>query len=124
MQSPFFVSMRRGRGSTRATKCSTAWSGRGPTPSAGRQSMSLSPGLQAYEARGQIFANVIAERRGTTLQGEIFIIGAHYDTHKHSPGANDNASGMAALMELARHFASRGAARTLRFVAFTNEESP
>jgi Zn-dependent M28 family amino/carboxypeptidase len=40
------------------------------------------------------------------------------------PGANDNASGIAALLELARWFADQTPERTLRFVAFTNEERP
>lgn len=60
---------------------------------------------------------------------EIVIVGAHYDSANGSPGANDNASGMAALMCLSWRFAHRPrstkpGARTLRFVAFVNEESP
>jgi hypothetical protein len=56
--------------------------------------------------------------------GELIVVGAHYDTHPGSPGANDNASGVAAALELAR--LARGAAlqRTLRFVWFANEEWP
>ncbi len=54
---------------------------------------------------------------------EIIVIGAHYDSVFGSPGANDNGSGVAALLALARRFAARPpGARTLRFVAFTNEE--
>jgi hypothetical protein len=52
------------------------------------------------------------------------MIGAHYDTHRDSPGANDNGSAVAVLLELARDFARQHTARSLRFVAFTNEESP
>ncbi len=52
------------------------------------------------------------------------IVGAHYDTHKDSPGANDNGSAIAALLQLARHFARHQTSRTLRLVAFTNEEKP
>lgn len=55
---------------------------------------------------------------------EIVVIGAHYDTVSGSPGANDNASGVAALLALARRFAARPVRRTLRFVAFANEEQP
>ena len=55
---------------------------------------------------------------------EIVVIGAHYDTHKNSPGADDNGSAVAALLELARHFGARQTSRTLRFVAFANEEAP
>lgn len=69
--------------------------------------------------------NVIAERRGVGMEGaadEIVVIGAHYDTEVNTPGADDNASGVAAMLELAQRFAGVDTARTLRFVAFTNEE--
>jgi len=52
------------------------------------------------------------------------VIGAHYDTHKDSPGANDNGSAIAALLELAARASDQHPQRTLRFVAFTNEETP
>ncbi|MBV8334370.1 MAG: M28 family peptidase [Alphaproteobacteria bacterium] len=61
---------------------------------------------------------------GQERKHEILVIGAHYDTHKDSPGANDNGSAVAALFELARSFARCQTDRTLRFVAFTNEETP
>jgi len=51
-------------------------------------------------------------------------VGAHYDSVSGSPGANDNGSGVAALMEVARLFAQKRFARTVRFVAFVNEEPP
>jgi Zn-dependent M28 family amino/carboxypeptidase len=52
------------------------------------------------------------------------ILGAHYDTARGSLGVNDNASGMAALLALACSFAHQRVSRTLRLVAFTNEERP
>jgi Iap family predicted aminopeptidase len=52
------------------------------------------------------------------------VIGAHYDSPTDSPGANDNASGVAALLELARQFKTARPVRTVRFVAFVNEEPP
>ena len=52
------------------------------------------------------------------------MLGAHYDTVGGSPGANDNGTGVAALLELARRFAGRRQPRTVRFVAFVNEEPP
>jgi len=55
---------------------------------------------------------------------EIVVIGAHYDTILGSPGADDNGSGVAALLAIARRFAHEKPARTLRFVAFANEEPP
>src|SRR3954469_6372592 len=83
-----------------------------------------SPVLQSYETRGKVFVNISAECLGQERKDEIVVVGAHYDTHKDSPGANDNGTAVAALLALARHFAHRETARTLRFVAFTNEESP
>jgi Zn-dependent M28 family amino/carboxypeptidase len=79
---------------------------------------------QTYEARQKPFHNIIAERRGTEHPAEIIVVGAHYDSHKDSPGANDNGSAVAALFELARLALQRDQHRTVRFVAFTNEESP
>ena len=82
------------------------------------------PARQDYEARGKRFANLEVEIRGATAPEEVVVVGAHYDTGHGSPGANDNGSGVAALLALARTFAGEPAARTLRFVAFTNEERP
>ena len=65
--------------------------------------------------------NLVAERRGTKSADEIVVIGAHYDTVAGTPGADDNASGVAALLALARNFGT-APERTVRFVAFTNEE--
>ena len=73
-----------------------------------------------YEMRGRSFDNIEAEIHGT--QPEIVLVGAHYDSVVGSPGANDNGSGVAALLALARRFAGKPCARTLRFVAFVNEE--
>jgi len=52
------------------------------------------------------------------------IVGAHYDSVAGSPGANDNGSGVAALVEIARLLAHHRPGRTIRFVAFVNEEPP
>jgi hypothetical protein len=67
-------------------------------------------------------ANLIVERKGAQRPGEIVIVGAHYDSCEGTPGADDNASGAAAALSLARTFAKMAPARTLRFVWFTNEE--
>lgn len=66
--------------------------------------------------------NLIAEMRGTS--SEIVVIGAHYDSVDGSPGADDNASGVAATLAIARRLAGARPARTLRFVLFANEEPP
>ena len=67
--------------------------------------------------------NVIAELTGTTHADEIVIVGAHYDVEVKTPGADDNASGVAGMLELARRFAGRPMDRTIRFIGYTNEES-
>jgi Peptidase family M28 len=70
------------------------------------------------------YRNIIAEHYGTSLPDEIIVIGAHYDTVWMSPGADDNASGVAVMLELARQLKSKKLARTIRFIAFANEEHP
>jgi hypothetical protein len=78
---------------------------------------------EEFTSGRQTFANLCVEIAGTRVD-EIVVVGAHYDSVIGSPGANDNASGVAALLALARRFAREKPARTLRFVAFANEEPP
>jgi len=78
--------------------------------------------LQERRVDGGLVHNVVAELPGTNRRSEILIVGAHYDSEKDCPGANDNASGVAALIELARLCADRPLPRTVRFVAFYDEE--
>lgn len=77
-----------------------------------------------YQTDGRLCRNLIAETRGAKVPEEIIVVGAHYDSVFGSPGANDNASGVAALLALARRFAGATNARTIRFAAFVNEEPP
>lgn len=77
-----------------------------------------------FEVEGRTCQNIMVEIPGDRLREEIIVIGAHYDTADESPGANDNATGVAALLALARAFSGEKTARTLRLVAFTNEEPP
>ena len=79
---------------------------------------------QEYQVLGQTCANLQAELRGTTRPDEIVVVGAHYDTVLGTPGANDNTTGVAAVLALARIFSGVSTGRTLRFVAFVNEEPP
>jgi len=84
---------------------------------------------QAFLVDRETYWNLEAELRGTegTRGGdEIVVVGAHYDSVDEGgcPGANDNASGVAAVLALARRFAGQKPSRTLRFVAFANEEPP
>ena len=79
---------------------------------------------QSELVEGRTVMNLEGVRQGSRAPEEIVIIGAHYDSAPGTPGANDNATGVAALLELARRFATVQPERTLRFVAFTNEEPP
>ena len=79
---------------------------------------------QAYEVEGHIYRNIIADFGPTT--GPIVVVGAHYDVCGEQPGADDNASGIAALLELARQLGTAGAAlrQPVELVAYTLEEPP
>jgi len=79
---------------------------------------------QRYEACRELCENLSVQITGSRYPAEIIIAGAHYDSVSGSPGANDNGSGVAALLALAREWYGRSPARTLRFVAFVNEEPP
>ena len=76
----------------------------------------------SYEVGGLACHNIETEIHGTS--DEFLVVGAHYDSVFGCPGANDNGSGVAALLALARRFAIRSTTATLRFVAFVNEEPP
>lgn len=82
----------------------------------------LHPRRDTYDLHGRACHNIEAEIRGA--RSEMLLIGAHYDSVFGAPGANDNGSGVAALLALARRFAARSTSCTLRFVAFVNEEPP
>ena len=79
---------------------------------------------EPFDSRGQQVRNIIAEKPGSVNPEEIVLVGAHYDSVLGSPGANDNGSGVAALLELAQLLADQALPRTVRFVAFVNEEPP
>ena len=79
---------------------------------------------QAFTAQGKAVRNLEVALEGDTRGEEIVVIGAHYDTVSGSPGANDNGSGVAALLEMARLLRDQALARSVRLVAFVNEEAP
>jgi hypothetical protein len=79
---------------------------------------------EEFEVEGVRVRNVLAERRGSSRPEEIVVAGAHYDSVIGSPGANDNATGAAALLEIARGLAGRAPQRTVRCAFFVNEEPP
>lgn len=82
------------------------------------------PEAQIFGDTENSYGNIIAEVRGTGTSGEILVVGAHYDTVWLSPGADDNASGIAVLLETARTLLGKELRKSVRFVAFANEESP
>lgn len=84
----------------------------------------LAVGTQQYVVAELPCRNLEVEITGKGQPEEIIIVAAHYDSAAGTPGANDNASGVAAMLEIARAFADRPLGRTLRFVAFVNEEPP
>ncbi|MDZ7333640.1 MAG: M28 family peptidase [candidate division KSB1 bacterium] len=77
-----------------------------------------------YLVTHTLIQNLIAEQTGHQYPDEIIVIGAHYDTVKDSPGADDNASGVAGMLELIRLMKFYENQRTLRFIAFNLEEPP
>ncbi len=77
-----------------------------------------------YKIQGKPYYNLEAEKIGTDKPQEIVVVGGHYDSAFSSIGANDNATGAAATLELARIFATKPTKKTIRFVEFTNEEPP
>lgn len=79
---------------------------------------------QEFSAYNVISRNIEVEVLGSRRPEEIVVVGAHYDTVVNCPGANDNGSGVAALLELARLLADSHPDRTIRLVAFANEEPP
>lgn len=90
------------------------------------QASGYTPSLQSFS--GSYSENVIAELPGTTVPDEIIVIGAHYDSIASScsnaPGADDNATGTAGVIEAARVLASAGPyERTIRFILFSAEEN-
>ena len=80
---------------------------------------------QHFSYKGNTFFNIAAEVKGAGPSEEgILVVGAHYDTVVETPGADDNASGVAGMLELARLAQLRPFRKTTRFVAFTLEEPP
>ena len=80
--------------------------------------------IQSFECEGVTVQNLEVELPGFGAPEELIVVGAHYDTVPGGPGANDNASAVAALLEIARLLVGKTCTRTLRLVAFVNEEQP
>jgi hypothetical protein len=80
--------------------------------------------FQPYRVNDVDYKNICVEIKGSKEPKQIIVVGAHYDTVIGTPGADDNASGVAVLLELARLFADKKPDITVQFVAFTLEEPP
>ncbi len=78
----------------------------------------------SFPSRGSPAPNLEAVLTGTTWPAEIVVVGAHFDSFQGTPGADDNASGVAGVLALAKMFANKPQQRTVRFVLFPNEEPP
>jgi hypothetical protein len=79
---------------------------------------------QTYSVNNTTASNLIIDRPGSTHPDQIVIVGAHYHTVPSTPGADDNASAVAMLIEVARLLKPLAFRRTLRFVSFACEEPP
>lgn len=79
--------------------------------------------FQKYTVSNKRVENIIATKVGLKNPEEIIIVGAHYDSC-FNPGADDNASGIAGVLELARMVSNQQVNRSIKFIAFVNEEPP
>ena len=86
------------------------------------RSFGLSVANQEVPFHGRAYRNIIATLEGVHAEKEWLLLGAHYDTALGSPGADDNASGVAVLLEAADILSTLKLNRTVQFVAFTLEE--
>ncbi|WP_442505160.1 M28 family metallopeptidase [Novipirellula sp. SH528] len=79
---------------------------------------------EVYDAMGDEATNLIVEQPGKHSSKEIIVLGAHYDTVSSTPGADDNASAVAVLLEVSRLLREHTGKRNARYVAFACEEPP
>lgn len=80
--------------------------------------------FQTYQCMGNAFSNIIVTIPGQKEPEKIFIIGAHYDTVLGTPGADDNASAVATLLEMCRLLKGYLPSKTLKLIFFVLEEPP
>jgi hypothetical protein len=88
------------------------------------EASALRVAIHDFVVRGITVRNVEAVIPGRERDAGVVVVGAHYDSVRGSPGANDNASGVAALLEIGRALRGREFRREIRLVAFVNEEEP
>jgi len=75
-----------------------------------------------FQWEGKTYKNILVEKRGTISPDRVVILGAHYDTVQGSPGADDNASALAVLLEIGRNIEKVPLGSTLKLIAFALEE--
>jgi hypothetical protein len=75
-----------------------------------------------FQWEGKPYKNIVGEKKGMVFPDRVYILGAHYDTVPGSPGADDNASGIAVLLEVGRNIQTVPLGCTVRLVAFSLEE--
>ncbi len=85
------------------------------------QSYGLTTSLDTFTYGSQIQENVVAIQTGTVYPTSVFIIGGHYDS-ANTPGADDNASGVALVLEVARILSQYQSEYTICYMAFDAEE--
>ena len=88
------------------------------------ENLGLQVFAQTYELEGKSYENLWVQIDGKTRPDQIILVGAHYDSVWTSPGADDNASGVGALLEISSDMGKEKPSRSIRFVAFVNEEPP
>jgi Zn-dependent M28 family amino/carboxypeptidase len=88
------------------------------------QALGYRPQTQPYLAHGREVRNIEVEIPGVRRPDRIVVAGAHYDSIPGCPAANDNGSGVAALLEIARVFKGLHPPESVRLVFFVNEEPP
>mgnify|MGYP003675171452 CR=1 FL=1 len=86
--------------------------------------MGYSVEREVYDAIGDEATNLIVEQPGNHRSNETIVLGAHYDTVSATPGADDNASAVAVLLEVSRLLREHTGKRNVRYVAFACEEPP
>jgi aminopeptidase YwaD len=86
------------------------------------QKIGLSTKEDLFQWERKSYKNIVAEKKGQTFPDRILILGAHYDTVPGSPGADDNASAIAVLLEVARNIQPIPLECTVRLIAFSLEE--
>ncbi len=88
------------------------------------ESMGYEVAEEAFDALGTQATNLVVNKVGIRAPDQTILLGAHYDTVPSTPGADDNASAVAVLLEVSRLLKAHTGGRTTRYVAFACEEPP